>query len=362
VADDSFQEKTEPATPKRREDAREKGKVAKSTEVNSSLILVLGLLMLYVAGSGLVTQLSGVIRRAILEAPSVDINVVSVHNMLSQMLFAVGTIVIPVSLGIMVIGLGASFSQVGFLFTLKPLHPKWEKLNPGKGIKKILGSRHSLVELGKGLLKITIVGVVAYVSVESAINETLELVDGDVAIVMGAMGGGAVAVGLKVGLAFLFLAVLDYLFQRHEFERNLRMSKQEVKEETKMQEGDPQVKSRIRSIQRQIAYKRMMQDVPKADVIITNPTHVAIALSYNPPTMAAPKVVAKGAELIAQKIKEVGREHDIPIVEDKPLAQLLYKTVDVGEHIPQKLFQAVAQILAAIYKLRDNKPDLGTNS
>jgi len=215
-----------------------------------------------------------------------------------------------------------------------------------------------MVELAKNLLKVTIVGGIAYAALDSVMVESVNLMDSDVESVLGFMAKASLGIGLKTGLAFLALAVLDYFYQRFEFERDLRMTKQEVKEESKQQEGDPLVKSRIRSIQRRIAYKRMMQDVPKADVVVTNPTHLAVALKYQAGAMSAPKVVAKGADLIAQRIRALALEHDIPVVEDKPLAQALYKSVDVGEEVPEKLFQAVAQLLAYIYRLKKVKPSL----
>jgi flagellar biosynthetic protein FlhB len=177
--------------------------------------------------------------------------------------------------------------------------------------------------------------------------------DSDAETILGFMAKSALGVGLKVGIAYLVVAALDVAYQRFEYERDLRMTKQEVKEEHKQQEGDPLIKSRIRTVQRQIAYKRMMQEVPKADVVVTNPTHIAVALKYDVAKMSAPKVVAKGAELIAQRIKDLAREHGVPIVEDKLLARLLYKSVEIGEEIPEKLFQAVAQVLAYIYRLRN---------
>jgi len=185
--------------------------------------------------------------------------------------------------------------------------------------------------------------------------DTLSLMDGDVRGILTFLVSASLSTGFKMGLAFLALALFDYLFQRFEFERDIRMTKQEVKEDTKMTEGDPLVRGRIRSVQKQIAYKRMMHDVPKADVVVTNPTHVAVALKYEAGKMDAPRVVAKGAELIAQRIKEIAREHRVPIVEDKVLARALYSSVNIGEVIPEKLFQAVAQLLAYIFRMKNSK-------
>jgi flagellar biosynthetic protein FlhB len=291
----------------------------------------------------------------------VTISAAAVHRFVVDGLWHFGLIVFPLLLGLTLVGLLSNFLQVGFLFTLEPLELNLEKMNPISGIKRVLISRRSMVELLKNLLKIAIVGLVAYSALDGLTEESMSLMDTSVASVMAYMTHAAVMIGLKVGIAFLALAAADYMYQRFEYERELRMTKQEVKEELKSQEGDPLIKSRIRSIQRQIAYKRMMQDVPKADVVITNPTHLAVAIKYESSSMSAPKVVAKGADIIAQRIREIAEEHGVPMIEDKPLAQALYKTVDVGEQVPEKLFQAVAQVLAYIYRLKNMMPNYRTN-
>jgi flagellar biosynthetic protein FlhB len=210
-----------------------------------------------------------------------------------------------------------------------------------------------MVELLKNLIKMGVIGGIAYVSVNNAIQDAVVLVDTDVPTMFASMIGSSVGIGLKIGLAFLALAALDYAYQRFDYERDLRMTKQELKDESKVTEGDPLIKSRIRGIQRRIAYRRMIAEVPKADVVITNPTHVAVALKYDTGRMSAPVVVAKGADLMAARIKEIAREHHVPVVEDQPLARALYKAVDIGEQIPEQLFHAVAQVLAYIFKLRN---------
>jgi flagellar biosynthetic protein FlhB len=192
---------------------------------------------------------------------------------------------------------------------------------------------------------------VAYLVVDRIIADSIMLFDSNVNSIMQFMGGSVAEVVIKTGIAFAVIAVADIMYQKYEHQKNLRMTKQEVKDEYKMLEGDPQIKGRIKAIQRQIAYKRMMSDVPKANVVITNPTHFAVALKYEAGKMSVPKVVAKGADLIALKIKEIAMAHGVPIVEDKPLAQTLFKTVDIGDDIPEKLFKAVAQVLAYIYRL-----------
>jgi flagellar biosynthetic protein FlhB len=355
------QEKTEPASGKKKGDARHKGQVAKSADLNSAFMLVFGLLILYIGGSGLMTDLAVIARQVFSHAASIDLNASNVHSFTVEGLAVVGSLIAPVVVGLMFVGLGANYAQVGFLFSLEPIQPKFGKLNPLNGIKKLIISRRSLVELLKNLFKIAVIGLVAYWTISGGLSESLELMDSDAETVLGFIAKSALSVGLKVGIAYMVLAVVDYVYQRFEYEHDLRMTKQEVKEENKQQEGDPLIKSRIRTVQRQIAYKRMMQDVPGADVVVTNPTHIAVALKYDVAKMSAPKVTAKGADLIAQKIKDVAREHGVPIVEDKLLARMLFKSVEIGEEIPEKLFQAVAQVLAYIYRLRNMSSSFGQN-
>jgi flagellar biosynthesis protein FlhB len=361
MAEDSFQERSEPATQKKRDEQRRKGKVMKSVELNSSAILVFGLLLLSVSGTGIVINLSNILRETLAHAGTTKLSATVVQNIVSSSLTNFLWTIAPTVGGLMIIGLAASYAQVGFLFTLEPLAPKFSKINPLNGIKKVLISRRSLVELTKNLFKVTIVGVVAWISLNNVMENCVTLMDGSVESIFRFMATAALSIGLKTGLAFLVLAVFDYLYQRYEHEHELRMTRQEVKEEWKSQEGDPIVKGRVRTIQRQIAYKRMMVDVPKADVVVTNPTHLAIAIKYDMEKMRAPKVVAKGADLIAKRIRDVATEHGVPLVEDRPLAQTLYRTVDIGEEIPEKLFQAVAQVLAYIYRIRNMRPGYTTN-
>jgi flagellar biosynthesis protein FlhB len=361
MAEDSFQERTEPATQKKRDEQRRKGKVMKSVELNSSAILVFGLLLLSVSGTGIVLNLSNVLRETMTHAGTTKLSVTAVQNIISSSLTNFLWTIAPTVGGLMIIGLAVSYAQVGFLFSLEPLAPKFSKINPLNGIKKVLISRRSLVELAKNLFKVTIVGVVAYISLSSLMDNCVTLMDGSVESILHFMASASMSIGMKTGLAFLVLAVFDYLYQRYEHEHELRMTRQEVKEEWKSQEGDPIVKGRIRTIQRQIAYKRMMVDVPKADVVVTNPTHLAVAIKYDMEKMRAPKVVAKGADLIAKRIRDLAAEHGVPLVEDKPLARTLYRTVDIGEEIPEKLFQAVAQVLAYIYRIKNMRPGYTAN-
>jgi flagellar biosynthesis protein FlhB len=352
MAEESFQEKTEPASDRKREEARRKGKIARSVELNSALVLLFGLLIMYVGGGALASGMAEIARSAFMRSGTLPVNMENLHALFSGGMVRMGLLLAPVILGIMVVGLASSYMQVGFVYSPDVLRPTFDKINPMQGIKKILVSRRSLMELAKSLVKVTVVGLVAYAAIEDVIAESPTLVESDPTAVMGYLSSAAYGLGIKAGLAFLVLAVVDYFYQRFEHEKELRMSKEEVKEETKSTEGDPMVKGRIRSIQRRIAYRRMMQDVPKADVVVTNPTHLAVALQYDSDDMRAPRVVAKGADIIALKIREIAAAHDVPIVEDKPLAQALYRSVEIGQEIPEKMFQAVAQLLAYIYRLK----------
>ncbi|HLP17856.1 MAG TPA: flagellar biosynthesis protein FlhB [Bacteroidota bacterium] len=351
---DTAQEKTEQPTGKKLSDAREKGQVAKSVEVNSAVMLLFGLLSLAVFGTGMMNRLSSMTISVLRSLHEVDLTTQSVHHYFVLGTMYLGMVLGPVLFALMALGVATNVAQVGFLFTFEPLMPKFSKLNPITGVQKVMLSKRSLVELLKGIVKMLIVGIVAYIAIEKLIQESVELMDSEPAAIMGFIVRSSFVVGLKICAAFLVVALFDYAFQRFDFMQQQRMTKEEVKEENKQSEGDPMVKSRIRSIQRQLARRRMMQDVPKADVIITNPTHYAVALQYDPAKSGAPVVVAKGMNVIAQKIKEIARENNVPIMEDKPLARALYKSVEIGDQIPESLFKAVAEILAYIFQVRNN--------
>jgi flagellar biosynthetic protein FlhB len=258
----------------------------------------------------------------------------------------------PILIIIMVAGVLANVVQTGGLhFSLHPLKPKWSKLNPLKGFGRIF-SKTSLVELFKSLFKISIVSVIAYQTINSHWDEIPLLMGYGVGQVLVFMGEVMVEIMIKVLLVMIFLAALDFSFQKYTYLENLRMTKQEVKDERKDLEGNPQIKQRIRSVQMEMMRRRMMAAVPEADVVVTNPTHFSIAIKYDTKIDAAPVVVAKGQNEIALRIREIAKESNVPLVEDKPLARTLYKTVDVGQLIPASLYKAVAEILAYVFKLK----------
>jgi flagellar biosynthetic protein FlhB len=285
------------------------------------------------------------------ESGSISINGDNILTMGSDLISYFVISASPFLLGLVGVGLVVGFAQVGWHPTLHPLTPNLGTLNPVQGVKRMV-SANSLFELGKAFIKIGLVGTVAYLTVSGAVGKIFSLVMADPHDAVHSLKGVLLNLGFRVGLLMLILALVDYLFQRWQFEKRIRMTKAEVKEEQKQMEGDMLVKGRVRAMQRQILRRRMMQKVPDADVVITNPTHLAVALQYVPEHMFAPRVVAKGARLIAEKIKEIAREHDVPIVENKPLAQALYKGIEVGQEVPAELYSAVAEILAYVYRLR----------
>jgi flagellar biosynthetic protein FlhB len=254
-------------------------------------------------------------------------------------------------LPLLIAGLAGNILQIGFEIHVEPLAPKLSKLNPLTGLKRILSLR-GLVELGKSLAKIVFIAAIAWGVVSGYLTEFPTLVRRDIGGIWEFTHTAAFRIILYVCLAMVVLAVLDYAYQRWQHEQSLKMTKQEVKDERKQTEGDPQIKARIRSLQRQAAYHRMMAEVPKADVVITNPTHLAVALRFDPTEMAAPRVVAKGADHIAERIRDIARSHDVPLVENKPLAQALFKLAEPGDTIPVELYRAVAEVLAYVYRLK----------
>ncbi len=345
-------DKTEEATPRRKQEARKKGQVAKSNELNSVVVLLALFVILNFLGSWFYSELSVYMKNSLgTAALTKELSETNLGNIMLQHLFFFLRIFLPLGLVGMVIGIVVNVLQVGPLFTTEPLKPKFSKINPLNGFKRMF-STQGLVEFVKSLLKLVIVIYFAYTSIKDKVNfllETPKIAPFDVAKVIWSI---MYQIALKICIFLLILALMDYLYQRWEFRKSLRMTKKEVKDEYKQTEGNPQIKNKIRQRQRQIAARRMMQDVPKADVVITNPTHLAIALKYDAVTMAAPTILAKGEGFIAEKIKELAIANGIALVENKPLAQALYKTVDIGEAVPAKLYQAVAEVLAFVYRLK----------
>jgi len=347
--------KTEQATPKRKEDARQKGQVAMSRDVSTAAILLGGIGLLATLLPVGMRRMADITRQGLTlsldQTVQSSLTVLHVHTVIVQTGLTILMLVLPILGGVAVIGSGAMLVQTGFLWRSKGIQLEFGRLNPMKGLSR-LASLRSLMELVKGLLKIGIVTSVGLFVMRQDVLQVPSLIDFDMGTVLQVAGRLSMKGALAVAGAIGVLAGLDYLYQRYEWERGLRMTKQEVKEEHKAAEGDPLIKSRVRTAQRDIAKKRMMAAVKTADVVVTNPTHLAVALKYDAARMTAPFVVAKGAGFVAERIRELARHHGVPVVEHKFVARTLFKLVEIGKEIPANLYRAVAEILAFVYRAR----------
>ncbi len=344
-------ERTEEATAKRRNDFREKGQVAQSKEVHTAAILTILLLFWVLYLPVFIREFTTILARLFESIDEITVTPSQTMEMALYLTEQLGLLLLPLFILVLLIGFFSSFFQIGWLFTTKPLQPDINKFNPITGMKRIF-SKKSIVELIKSLFKIVLIGYVAYSTVADNFEQALILVDTSIPDTLVFLAKTAGIILAKVCAILILLAFIDLLFVRYEMEEKMKMTKQEVKEEHKETEGDPQVKAQIRTIQRQMARRRMMAEVPKADVVITNPTHISVAIRYDAKNMEAPVVVAKGAGVIAMNIRKLARENDIPIVENPPVARLLH-TVDLGGTIPAEMFKAVAEILAHVYSLKN---------
>ncbi|UCD62815.1 MAG: flagellar biosynthesis protein FlhB [Candidatus Zixiibacteriota bacterium] len=351
MAEESFQERTEKPTSRRRRKAREQGKVAKSMELNSAAILCLGFLSLYMMGPHLARQTMQIMAYTLANAPQIAMADPTFVSVFGDYMVKFFLVLSPVFVLVTLVAIGINVAQVGFKITPKAMELKFDKLNMANGLKRLVSVR-SLVQLVRDSIKLLIIGFVAYKVIQGEFKSFFLLPDMSVAQFASQMGKLALQLTLKVGAVIFVIAALDYMYQRYEFEKSIRMSKQDLKDEYKETEGSPQLKSRVRQMQREMARSRMMQDVPKADVVVTNPTEIAVALKYDPEEMDAPYVLAMGERLVAQRIKELARECGIPVVEDKPLARALFRMCDVGQVVPTTLYKAVAEVLAYVYKMK----------
>lgn len=353
-------EKTEPATPKKLEDARKEGQVAKSRELVSALSLIAAFITLkvfigYIGTSmmGLFTNTYGFI--STFANPKVDeININTVMYLLQDGVISIIKIAAPifaVSFAVAVVG---EIYQVKWKPTVKPLKPKFGNLSPAKGFKRIFSSQ-SLINLVKSLVIIAIIIYLSWNTISNNMYVILNIYDYTLMRALLVIGDLIINLGIKISVVYLIYAFVDLLYQKKKFSSEMKMTKQELKDEFKNTEGDPIIKSQIKKKMMQVSQRRMMQSLPEADVIITNPTHFAVALKYDVKIAKAPIVLAKGEDYLAQKIKETAKEYSIEIVENKPLARMLYYNVDVGNEIPQELYQAVAEILAYVYGLKGKK-------
>lgn len=354
MAEDRAQERTEKATPQRRKRAREQGQVAKSQELNSVLMLITGLLLISSAFPYLMENSRELVTTFLRLAGEGRAAESRFGAMFNGALIGMFKVLAPVLIGTVVAALASNLAQVGFHASPASITPKLEKLNPIEGVKRIFGKR-ALFELGKGIFKLIVIGLVAYVTYKSRITDVVDLMF----FVPSEMASGAIGIAaqflVRTFVALGILAAMDYAWQKWEFEKQIRMSLQDVKEELKENEGDPLLKSRMRSIQQKLASQRMMDDVKDAALVITNPTHYAVALGYDDDNDTAPRVVAKGADEVARRIRELAREHDVPLVEKPELARMLYRECDVDDVIPVSLYEAVAQVLAYVYSLNGGR-------
>ncbi len=349
-------EKTEQPTPKKLEKAREQGQVAMSKEIATAILLIFGFLSIKIFAGYMYDGSAEIIMYNFSLIEDIDV-IFEKQYMIQFILFLLGKIFficLPIFIVIIILGVATNVMQVGWHPTAEPLKPKLSNLSPLNGIKRMFSVR-TLVEFIKSLIKLFFVIYVVYVGVvdELPIIKTLMFMNVSKGFIY--VGDLCVDLGIKIGCYFVIIAAADFIYQKRSHIKKLKMSKQEVKDEYKNVEGDPQVKGQIKQKMRQASMRRMMQQVPDADVIITNPTHYAVALKYDKEKADAPIVLAKGVDHLARRIKEIAKDNDVEIVENRPLARALYNTVDVGRQIPPELYQAVADVLAFVYNLKNKK-------
>jgi len=348
----STEEKTEKATPHRRQEARKKGQVSRSSDLNAAIVIIIIIVFLYMMREPLVFKLTGYVQHIFSEEMMLELNCDQFFRMYQLTVNFFFKLMGPIFAVAVFFGLTANFLQVGFLFAPEAIKPKASNINPVEGFKKIF-SKKALVECVKTLLKVIVVSLAIYSLIKNKFAKILLMPNMDIFAIMNYLEKLAFQICIGAALVFLIIAVADFMYQKWQFNQTLKMSKYEVKQEMKQTEGDPFIKSRLREKQRLMAMKRMMQSVPEATVVITNPTHLAVALKYDENEMEAPQLVAKGAGYLAERIKEKANEHNIPVMEDRPLARALYESVEIGDYIPEDLYQAVAGIIAAIYLLEN---------
>ncbi|MHB9037017.1 MAG: flagellar biosynthesis protein FlhB [Armatimonadota bacterium] len=345
-----LEDKTEDATPRKRQEAREEGRVARSVELNSALILLASLIILRASGPKMIDMLRDLAVDSFSKFPAHDLSISDVSSGLVQLLLRIGPAIAPILFGVAVVGFVANVVQVGLAFSGKALQFKADRLNPLSGVARMF-SMQAAVELVKSMAKIAIIGFIVYSFIRDKYTEIASLAGASYYTTCAKIGGLTWQILLRAAAALFVIAALDYMFQRHQLEKSIKMTKQEVKEDVKRSEGDPHIKGKIRQKQREMSQRRMMAEVPKADVVITNPTHFAVALRYDSENGNAPIVLAKGKDFIAKRIRAIAEENKIPIVENVQLARALYATAEIGDEIPADLYQAVAEVLAYVYRL-----------
>lgn len=345
-------EKTEKATPKKRQDARKKGQVVKSQDISSAIVMLAVFIFLIAFAGSYVNNIETFFKQTLIHNIHVqELTSEDVMALITSTFFELSKVILPIMGIAFIAALFGNYVQFGFLFTTESMKFDLKKMDPIKGLKRIFSVK-AIVELLKSILKIVFIGgvttIIVWTNIESVLAlsfkspaETLVTV----AKLVGIMGVGA-------SLVLLCLSVLDWSYQKYDYEKNLKMSKQDIKDEYKNSEGDPLIKSKIKQRQREMAMRRMMSEIPTADVVITNPTHYAIALKYDEDEMDAPRIVAKGTDFVAQKIKLIAKEHDVVMVENRALARAMYDQVEIGDQVPDEFFKAVAEILAYVYRIK----------
>jgi len=350
-------EKTEEPTAKRLDDARKKGQVAKSQEVTVAADLLAFFLMIKILAPTIGQRSVSIFEKVYEEIPYMieqeagELPKLLFKKTVISFILDVIIMIIPFLLISFALALLCNYIQIGFKVTTEPMKPKFNKLNPMEGFKRIF-STQSLFNLFKSLLKIILISAVVYVVLKGREESLFLLYDMPLKQAISLMGDIVTDVGIKCGAVYFLIAAADLFYQKHKFHEDMKMTKQEVKDEYKNSEGDPQIKSKQKQRMREASQRRMMSNLPKADVVITNPTHYAVALKYNQEEDPAPIVIAKGSDYVAIKIKEIAKDNDIEIVENKPLARMLYANVEIDEQIPPELYKAVAEVLAYVYKLK----------
>ena len=331
-------EKTEDPTPKRRQESREEGQVAESQELNTALTLLFSFVILFFVMPHILKEIMQFITKVYSQYFAMEFSLLTIHNLSLEIMIFILKLIAPIFTMVMIVGVLSSILQIGFLFSPQIVQPEFSKLNPLQGIKQMF-SKKTLVELIKSVAKIILVVGIAFITIRPVVSEFLLLIYSNLKKVVSLLGGLSFRLGIRVSLVFIVLGIMDLFYQKWQHEQDLKMSKKEVEEERKQTEGNPEVKQQRKQQQQEMAQQRMMQDVPDADVVITNPTHFAIAIKFDIETMEAPVVLAKGQDDIAQKIKEIAQENEIEIV----------------EQIPAELYQAVAEILAYVYQMDDER-------
>ena len=346
-------EKIYPATPHKRNESREKGQVAKSNELATTLALIGVLSFFFVAGYDTYHHLIDIMYGAF-TAIGGQLSAAKTILIFLGLMGIAFKIIAPVLVVAVIVGVLGNIFQIGLIFSSQPLMPQMSRINPISGFQRILSMR-GLFEAVKSIFKIGLIGYIVYRTIMSGLVDVVSLVDADksniAALFVSTVGRIGFQVFLRAALALLFLSIFDFLYQRWQHEQDIRMTREEIREEMKRTEGDPEIRRRIRRVQRELSQARMMKAIPEADAVITNPVHLAVAIKYDYEVMDSPYVVAKGERKIARQIREIAEEHGVPIVENPPLAQALYKNVEVGEVIPMEFYQAIAEVLAYVHEL-----------